>query len=82
MTGGTAEINCVANGAPIPTIRWKKLNATLDVVMSDERFTINPTTGTLRISKVKKADAGLYQCIATNKLGTAERVGELKVNGE
>jgi Immunoglobulin I-set domain. len=82
LVGGTAEINCVPNGAPIPTIRWKKLNSTLDVVMSDERFAINPTTGTLKILNIKKTDVGLYQCIATNKLGTAERVGELKVNGK
>lgn len=81
LIGGQAVINCVPNGAPVPTVYWKKLNTTEDVISMDSRFTRN-AAGSLKISNVKKSDAGLYKCVATNKLGTAERIGELKVNGK
>lgn len=81
LIGGRAVINCVPNGAPVPTVYWKKLNTTLDVISMDSRFSKN-AAGSLEITNVKKSDAGLYKCIATNKLGSDERVGELKVTGK
>ena len=81
LIGGRAVINCVPNGAPVPTVYWKKLNTTLDVISTDSRFSKN-AAGSLEITNIKKSDAGLYKCIATNKLGSDERVGELKVNGK
>lgn len=80
LIGGRAVINCVPNGAPVPTVYWKKLNTTLDVISTDSRFSKN-AAGSLEITNIRKSDAGLYKCIATNKLGSDERVGELKVNG-
>ena len=81
MIGGTAIINCVANGAPVPEVYWKKLNTTLDVVTFDPRFT-KTSTGSLEIRDIKKSDEGIYVCVAKNKLGSDEAAGELKVNGK
>ena len=51
------------------------------MISTDSRFSKN-AAGSLEITNIKKSDAGLYKCIATNKLGSDERVGELKVNGK
>ncbi|XP_066930934.1 contactin-4-like isoform X2 [Clytia hemisphaerica] len=80
LIGGTAIINCVPNGAPVPKVYWKKLNTTLDVVTFDPRVR-QTSIGSLEIRDIKKSDEGIYVCVATNKLGTDEAAGELKVNG-
>lgn len=81
LVGGSAEINCVPSGAPKPTIKWRKLNTTTDVISEDERYTVLPT-GTLKIVNIKRSDAGQYECVASNKLRTVRKSGKLVVHGK
>nr|XP_056711725.1 contactin-4 isoform X2 [Euleptes europaea] len=62
------KLNCEVKGNPKPTIRWK-LNGTVVDIGMDYRFSV--VEGSLLINNPNKTqDAGTYQCIATNSLGT------------
>ncbi|XP_072342822.1 roundabout homolog 3 isoform X4 [Scyliorhinus torazame] len=52
-------------GHPEPTISWKRNNLLIND--KDERITIRG--GKLMISNTRKADAGMYVCVATNMVG-------------
>ncbi|KAM4676290.1 contactin-1 [Discoglossus pictus] len=57
---------CVAKGKPIPSIRWLKNGASYG-------------KGELRIRGLTLEDAGMYQCIAENSVGSIRASAELKV---
>ncbi|XP_073459336.1 roundabout homolog 3 isoform X3 [Aquarana catesbeiana] len=64
--GEPAVMECIPpRGHPEPTISWKKENARISD--KDERITIRG--GKLMISNTRKADAGMYVCVATNMVG-------------
>lgn len=62
--GDSLELNCVANGNPLPAIRW--------LINGDEIFNdgnIQVETNKLRIHSVEKKHAGIVQCFAKNEVG-------------
>ncbi|XP_043532778.1 roundabout homolog 3 isoform X5 [Chiloscyllium plagiosum] len=64
--GEPAVMECLPpRGHPEPTISWKKNNVLVND--KDERITIRG--GKLMISNTRKADAGMYVCVATNMVG-------------
>ncbi|GCC27920.1 hypothetical protein chiPu_0006346 [Chiloscyllium punctatum] len=64
--GEPAVMECLPpRGHPEPTISWKKNNVLVND--KDERITIRG--GKLMISNSRKADAGMYVCVATNMVG-------------
>ncbi|XP_034034320.1 immunoglobulin superfamily member 11 [Thalassophryne amazonica] len=66
--GGSVTLTCtVADGAPTPQIRWHKLNPdklALPVNMEGD------LTGSVHIVNASSQTSGLYQCSASNFLGT------------
>ncbi|KAL0189036.1 hypothetical protein M9458_016135, partial [Cirrhinus mrigala] len=65
--GNTARFLCNSSGDPPPALRWLKNG---EPVQSNARVkTQNP--GVLLINQLRLDDAGYYQCIAANSLGTA-----------
>ena len=68
--GETAQLPCVASGAPSPTYHWQKVMSQSSVAMemdSDPR--LNKFGGNLEIKEVKLEDEGIYRCIAVNDMG-------------
>ncbi|XP_072258721.1 immunoglobulin superfamily DCC subclass member 4 isoform X1 [Pyxicephalus adspersus] len=63
---GTARFICSATGDPEPTITWLKNGQLLS---SNGRVRIQPS-GSLVITHIDLEDAGYYQCVATNILGS------------
>ncbi|GFN82579.1 contactin, partial [Plakobranchus ocellatus] len=64
-------LECVAQGRPQPTYEWLKVSESKkpSLVSRDNRVTI--TNGKLIIhSPLAARDAGRYQCVASNKLGS------------
>ena len=45
-------------------------------------YSFDRTTGELRISRIKAADAGLYSCMASSIVGTANLQVDLIVRGK
>ncbi|XP_009292645.2 immunoglobulin superfamily DCC subclass member 3 [Danio rerio] len=65
--GGVARFQCQVNGIPEASITWEKDHVVLGT--SDDRYTLLPM-GILQITGVKKADAGIYRCVASNIANT------------
>ncbi len=73
--GNTARFVCNSSGDPPPALRWLKNG---EYVQSNARVkTQNP--GVLLINQLRLDDAGYYQCIAANSLGTACATAKLSV---
>ncbi|XP_060753626.1 immunoglobulin superfamily DCC subclass member 3 [Tachysurus vachellii] len=61
--GGVARFQCQVNSIPEASITWEKDR--MAVSTSNERYTLLPM-GILQITGVKKSDAGIFRCVATN----------------
>ena len=60
----TFQISCQAEGFPRPTVTWSRVGMPLPA----GRVEVNQ--GTLTIKNLTAADSGLYDCVATNIMGT------------
>ncbi|CAG7724534.1 unnamed protein product, partial [Allacma fusca] len=72
--GGEALMDCATEGLPKPRVYWVFNGHN---VHDDGNIRI--TDGGLRISQVEKKHAGLFQCFATNPMGSVTSPAELKV---
>ncbi|OPJ67446.1 cell adhesion molecule-related/down-regulated by oncogenes [Patagioenas fasciata monilis] len=72
--GATVHFWCEANGTPTPAISWFRDAAPLPP--SPRHLQAGSR---LRLRGVTAADAGVYQCVATNLLGSALSTGRLRV---
>ncbi|KAM6170210.1 hemicentin-2 [Rhynchocyon petersi] len=68
--GGSIQLDCVVHGDPVPNIRWLKDG--LPVRGSLLRYQLQ--NGSLLIRRTEMDDAGRYQCLAENEMGTVEKV--------
>lgn len=59
--GANVTFTVAADGAPAPTLQWRKNGTALT----------GQTSATLTLPNVQTADAGAYTCVATNSAGTA-----------
>ena len=63
--GTTFQAKCQAEGYPRPLITWSRSAA---LPLPAGRTEVNQ--GTLTIKNLSLADSGLYECVATNSIGT------------
>ncbi|XP_015198796.2 immunoglobulin superfamily DCC subclass member 4 isoform X1 [Lepisosteus oculatus] len=73
--GNTARFVCNSSGEPPPTLRWLKNG---EPIQSNGRVKTQ-SPGILLINQIGLDDAGYYQCIAENSLGTACATAKLSV---
>ena len=64
VQGTTFQVTCQAEGYPRPVVTW--IRAVLPLPAG--RTEVN--RGTLTIKNLNPADNGLYECMATNSIGT------------
>ncbi|XP_037917664.1 Down syndrome cell adhesion molecule-like protein Dscam2 isoform X4 [Hermetia illucens] len=83
--GPSVFLNCVAGGNPTPEISWE-LDGTK--ITNNERYQVGQYVSVngdvvsyLNITSVHANDGGLYRCIASSKVGTAEHSARLNVYG-
>uniref|UniRef100_UPI00358E3922 immunoglobulin superfamily DCC subclass member 4-like isoform X2 n=1 Tax=Myxine glutinosa TaxID=7769 RepID=UPI00358E3922 len=72
---GTARFICIADGEPVPTIRWLKDG---HPVHSNGRIKIQDNDH-LVINQLSLDDVGMYQCVAENSVGEDCAVAHLVV---
>ncbi|XP_033095823.1 uncharacterized protein LOC117100282 [Anneissia japonica] len=65
--GKELELQCEADGVEQPSITWKK-----DGIVLEAGDGIELEGDTLSIQEREAHDNGMYQCVATNSIGTAE----------
>ncbi|XP_057701950.1 immunoglobulin superfamily DCC subclass member 4 isoform X1 [Corythoichthys intestinalis] len=73
--GNTARFMCNSTGEPTPMLRWLKNGQPI----RSFRRTKTQNPGVLLINQLALEDAGYYQCIADNGLGTACATAKLTV---
>ncbi|XP_018337242.1 PREDICTED: fasciclin-2 isoform X3 [Trachymyrmex septentrionalis] len=78
IEGENADIKCNGTGKPPPVITWVKSLTQQNLSITD-RFGVDPVTGILTITNVKREDSGEYQCMATNAAGTATVTTQINV---
>lgn len=65
---GSAELKCVAEGYPQPSIAWKRAG---DALIPAGGNIFNGTI--LKINDISKQDRGIYYCIADNGIGQPDQ---------
>lgn len=76
--GEDVELRCQATGEPVPTIEWLRAGRPLQ---ADRRLRTLPD-GSLWLGRVEAGDAGAYECVAHNLLGSATAQALLAVRGK
>lgn len=66
--GMPQEIHCIFGGTPLPEIRWLKKGEKLD----QNRYSIINYGKTLKLKSVDFQDKGVYECTASNGVGSAQ----------
>ncbi|XP_018371028.1 PREDICTED: fasciclin-2 isoform X2 [Trachymyrmex cornetzi] len=78
IEGENADIRCNGTGKPKPAITWVKSLTQQNLSITD-RFGVDPVSGILTITNVKREDSGEYQCMATNAAGIATATTQINV---
>ncbi|XP_071488548.1 protein Obscurin-like [Diadema antillarum] len=76
------ELTCQVTATPKPTMTWYHEDTKLTKAGGGARrlqIGLEKGKAFLRIPRISKADAGLYKCVATNKVGTVESTATLSV---
>jgi len=60
----TLQQTCQAEGFPAPVLNWTRLGMPLPIGKTEVK------DGSLTIKNLSPADSGLYECVATNSMGT------------
>ncbi|GAB1286208.1 Hemicentin-2 [Apodemus speciosus] len=77
-SGVDVELRCRATGEPVPTIEWLRAGRPLQ---AGRRLRALPD-GSLWLERVEAGDAGVYECVAHNLLGSVTAKAMLAVRGE
>ncbi|XP_056651600.1 basement membrane-specific heparan sulfate proteoglycan core protein isoform X2 [Monodelphis domestica] len=72
--GEMVQFQCLAHGTPPLTFHWSRVNGSLprQAAVRGDLLRIHPTA---------LEDAGQYQCLVTNKVGSAQAFAHLRIQG-
>uniref|UniRef100_A0A5F8HHC1 Basement membrane-specific heparan sulfate proteoglycan core protein n=1 Tax=Monodelphis domestica TaxID=13616 RepID=A0A5F8HHC1_MONDO len=73
--GEMVQFQCLAHGTPPLTFHWSRVNGSLprQAAVRGDLLRIHPTA---------LEDAGQYQCLVTNKVGSAQAFAHLRIQGD
>ncbi|XP_053523819.1 hemicentin-2 [Artibeus jamaicensis] len=77
-SGEDVALRCQATGEPVPTVQWLRAGQPLQ---ASRRLRALPD-GSLWMGRVERRDAGAYECVAHNLLGSVTARAFLVVKGE
>ncbi|GFQ74968.1 neuroglian [Trichonephila clavata] len=66
LRGKQLELSCIFGGTPLPEIKWSKRRSE----MYSNKYTYTNYGKTLQIKSVDFDDAGTYECVGSNGVGT------------
>lgn len=76
IAGGSVVLQCMASGTPKPTIQWLKDGAP---IRPTERHFFTAEDQLMIIVDTLPSDAGMYQCLLNNSLGSEIGLSRLHV---
>ena len=76
MQHSTYRESCQAEGLPPPMLSWTRLRVPFPVGKTEVKG------GNLTIRNLSPVDSGLYECVATNSMGTKKTAVNLVVQRE
>nr|XP_023016837.1 Down syndrome cell adhesion molecule-like protein Dscam2 isoform X6 [Leptinotarsa decemlineata] len=83
--GNSVFMKCIASGNPTPEITWELYGRRLsnnDVYQIGQYVTVNgDVVSHLNITAIHTNDGGLYKCIASSKVGSADHSARINVYG-
>ena len=74
----TVVIECQCDSHPAPSYSWRRAGS---VVTSSDRLSVDPAAGKLIIYSAEEADAGRWECVASNERGEGTAVTLLNLIG-
>uniref|UniRef100_A0A669F856 Ig-like domain-containing protein n=1 Tax=Oreochromis niloticus TaxID=8128 RepID=A0A669F856_ORENI len=80
--GETAVLKCVITGEPAPEVTWYHDHICLEATVGKYSTEIHDKMYMLYISNFTYPDAGLYKCVAKNKLGEVTSISEVSYQVE
>ncbi|XP_027750016.1 contactin-6-like isoform X3 [Empidonax traillii] len=75
QVGGEVTIGCKPSASPRAVITWRKGSE----LLHPNKRVMFLEDGSLRLSNITRADAGVFTCVATNQFGVARNSGNLIV---
>ncbi|KAM6978118.1 uncharacterized protein LKV04_013555 [Tautogolabrus adspersus] len=75
--GKTAVLECVITGEPAPEVTWYYDDICLEITAGKYRFEEDDKAYRLYIKSFTYADAGVYKCVARNKLGDISSISDV-----
>ncbi|XP_057660488.1 cell adhesion molecule Dscam2 isoform X10 [Diorhabda carinulata] len=83
--GNSVFMKCIASGNPTPEISWELYGRRLansEVYQIGQYVTVNgDVVSHLNISAIHTNDGGLYRCVASSKVGSADHSARINVYG-
>lgn len=77
--GNSVEFLCSVSAKPSPKIVWKKDGVLIDDESELSNYEFYNDNQLFRISQVKKANEGVYSCIANNQVNSVSSLARLVV---
>ncbi|KAM6955072.1 uncharacterized protein PEZ65_022552 [Lycodopsis pacificus] len=79
--GNTAVLECVITGVPAPKVTWYCDDVCLEIAAGKHGVEVDDKVHRLYISSFTYADAGVYKCIARNKMGEVASISDVSFKG-
>lgn len=77
--GNTAVLECAITGEPAPEVTWFCDDVCLEIKSGKYRAEVEDKVYRLYINSFTHADAGVYRCVASNKLGEVTSVSDVSL---
>uniref|UniRef100_A0A8C6U6I5 Ig-like domain-containing protein n=1 Tax=Neogobius melanostomus TaxID=47308 RepID=A0A8C6U6I5_9GOBI len=75
--GNTAVLECVISGEPTPEVTWYFDDVCICSAIDKYIMEVNEKTCRLYIKNFAHSDAGVYKCVATNKIGKVSSISNV-----
>ncbi|XP_069009786.1 titin-like [Embiotoca jacksoni] len=80
--GDTVVLECVITGEPAPETTWYYDDVCLGVTAGQYRAEVEDNVYRLYISSFTHTDAGVYKCVARNKLGEVSSISDVSFQAD